>query len=325
MAKFKKYHLVEIHLKTTKSNINIGEGKIMNWIFSWINNQVTAFSILKYEGDIAEDIFSLIVNTNRLNLGLLIDALSMIVNVEINKSIAISTQIEALVFEINKPSNKVDKIVDVLSLKRGAKLLINAGEIGEEKPKRIDDGLTITLSKDQLNLIDVLLKKFEPKNKYLVSDYKLMNYWRRGVDLDNLTLWDESYLAFYKILEYFEKKSNVKNSVIPTKFNTKSLKSAYRIAKGGGLRRITNKQFEMLSDFVILRNNWDIAHTRINVLPNERESALYFTYYSNMWDYNSHISEITRLMILKHLGINKFQLVVEGGLYTLKERSTTSI
>jgi len=317
MSTAKKYYLIEVSLETTKSNVSIMEGKILNWIFSWHNNKITAFSISNHPFNISEDIFSLIVNTSGLNLGLLIDVLSMIINVEVNKSIAISTVISANIFEVPKPKKHIQKMVDMLNLKKSGKHLLNAGVINEEKPKRIDDSLTVNLGSDELKLIEVLLKKFELKNKYQVSDYKLLNYWRRGVDLDNLTLWDESYLAFFKILEYFENKASVKNNTIPSRFISKSQKSAYRIAKGSGLRRVSFSQYKMLSDFVMFRNNWDIAHTRVNMLPRERESALYFTYHLEMWDYHSHISEITRLMILKHLDIKKFKLVVEGGLYKL--------
>lgn len=318
MQGIRKHYLLEVTLDTSKCNIQITEGKILNWIFSWSGNKLKAFSVWNSDRNIIIDPFTTIVNTNGLNLGLLIDALSMIVNLDVNKDIAISTEINALIYELPK-AEKPQGMVDMLSLKKGARLVLNAGVIGEERPKRIDDSLSVTLGDEQLRLIHVLLKELEQKTIYSVSDYKLLNYWRRGIDLDNLTLWDESFLAFYKILEYFGKRSNLKKSEIPSKFSSNSLKNGYRIAKGGGLKRVTNKQYEMLSDFVLIRNNWDIAHTRVNMLPKERESALYFTYFSNYWDYYSHISEISRLMILKHLGINKFQLVVEGGLYTLKE------
>lgn len=312
----KKDHVIVVTLKTTKSNISIPEGKIGHWYFNWQNNLVTAYALTAYQGNTISDPFDLIANTDKLNIGLLIDALSMCVNLDVNTSIAISTEINTKVYKLQH-TTRVKTINDIIQLLSSAIVICNFGHIGEEKPKRIDESLTVTLVEERLKVMDFMLACFKQKISFTDVEMKLMNYWRRGVDLDNLTFWDESFLAFYKILEYFEKKANIKAKAIPTQYKTRTMKSAYRIAQGTGLTKLTRRQLELLGNFIYLRNHWDIAHTKTSSLPKERESALYYTYHLGMWNYQSHACQLTRLMILKQLGFNNFQLKNDGGLYKL--------
>lgn len=311
-------NLIVVYLRTTKCNITIPEEKIGRWYFNWKNNILTAYTLTKYSSSLINEPFELLMRTDRLNLGLLIDALTMCVNLEINTSIAISTEINAKIFKISKKS-RPKNLYDFFKLRSTLKLLTNVSIIGEEKPKRIDDSLTVNLTNQELSLMNKLLSLIKRKTSYSHIELKLMNYWRRGVDLDNLTYWDESFLAFYKILEYYEKRAKIRKKDIPKKYKTRSLQSAYKIAFGAGLKKLTHQEYKLLSTFVYLRNHWDIAHVKVNMLPNEREGAMYYTYHFSMWEYLDFLKEITRFFIFKQLGFKNLQLTKYGGLYKLNQ------
>lgn len=148
-----------------------------------------------------------------------------------------------------------------------------------------------------------------------------MNYWRRGFDLGNLTYEDESFLAFYKILEYFESKyepSMTQQAEIIRQEKSKTKRKAMRIAVASGVKKpLEKRKIELLMDCIHIRNTFDIAHMRIKPLPESREGALYFTYIEGVWDTHDHIKELSRLFILRLIGIKELELHVDGGLYRL--------
>ncbi|MEO8581406.1 MAG: hypothetical protein ABI425_02370 [Patescibacteria group bacterium] len=310
-------HLIKITLKTTKSNISITEGKIGKWLFSWSNNQVEAFAEAEYNAGSISDPFDLVRKTTKLNLALLIDCLTMIVNQEVNTSIVISTDPKILVYQKTN-SKRVTSIHEARTLTRSIRPICNASSLGEEVPKRIDEGVTINLSEDRIRILRYLLDFFSKKKSYKNIHLKLVNYWRKGVDLDQLMLVDESYLAFFKIIEYYINRSNVKESDIPSKFREpKSLQDAYKFSLGTGLSSMKDDQLQMISDFVHIRNNWDIAHVKMGSLPDDKFGGLYYSHMDEGWEYHSHICQISRWVILKELGIKDLMLENNGGLLEL--------
>lgn len=310
-------YILKQTLKSNNSNINIDSATVSNWCFSWINNNITAYSLIKAKGNDRPLVHELLEDTSSLNLGLLVDVLAFVTNVGVNTDITISLQIDYLLYEVSGVSSTPQRVSDYEKLISAGKR-VEHGQGDKEWPVRTDFAITTNLSVEELSLTDYLLEELSKKKKFTNSELKLLNYWRRGVDLENLTYWDESFLAFFKILEYFEKKSNIPNSKIPAKYKTDREKAAYRMSQGAGVQKINNGNLKLLMEFIDIRNNWDIAHTRVKYLPKNLDGGFYFTYYDNMWDTHHHLKDIARLFILSTLGIKNMELVVDGGLFKLQ-------
>ena len=321
-------HIIKVTLETTKSNINIPEGRIGRWFFKWENNKITAFALSYYKSMQISDPFELVRGTSKLNLGLLIDCLTIAANQDINTSIDITTEPIINVLKPNKNA-KINSVKNAIRFSRTSKNICRASSMSSNL---IDESITITFSKEELGIIKMLVKNFQ-KVKITNSDLKLMNYWRKGVELDRLTFTDESYLAFYKIIEYFISKSSLSNSfcgkiikqissvlpltLIQKNIDTNALQGAKRFADGANLTKFNDDNLKLISEFIHMRNNWDVAHMRMKPLPEDRSSKLYYSHIENAWDYHSHICQITRLVILKNMNFGGLMLKGDGGLLKL--------
>jgi len=309
-------YIVKIVLSANESNIDILNGKIKNWYYSWKNNLITAYSFVnKKEDDQFNSVFNSLRSTKGLNLGLLIDCLTILSNVGVNTDLTISINDNYQLYKLNKKFI-VSSIEDI---KNNSNLLvmIQNGQGDGEWPIRKRNNIKCNLNINEITISNSIIDYFKSKTRFSSIELKLLNYWRKGIDLENLTFYDESYLAFYKIMEYFGQKANISNSQIPFIYKTDTQKYAYRIAKGTGLKNITKKNIEMLCHFISIRNNWDIAHAKVSSLPKNMENGLYFSYYNNVWDLHHHIKEIARLSIFNLIGLRAFKLIVDGGLYKL--------
>jgi len=307
--------IIEIKLKTSNCNIVIRDGHIGMWYFNWENNMIVAYTYLTYDIQNIGDIFEKTRTT--ANLALLVDILTLIANQDINTSVVISTDpiINSYIGNITNRSHSVDQFCAEV---KGLKHQSNASSLNSNDSYRIDDSSVLHLPDEALQYIYLLLQEISVINKFSKELKKLINYWRKGVDLDHLYFTDESFLAFYKIIEYISKKANIRDKDIPKKYRkTKSIKMAYKIAVGANLKKPTDEQYQMLSDFVDIRNNWDIAHTKIRPLPNNDMSGLYYSYMDDVWDYHSHICQITRMILLREIGVSGISLINDGGLYKL--------
>lgn len=308
--------LIRIRLKTSKCNIVMKNGHIGNWFYDWESNQVTAYTYISYDTHNPGDIFE--QTRISADLALLVDVLTLATNQDVNTSVVISTEpiIDSFVGNIKHISKSTeDFCLEIRTLNHQS----NASCLNGNDSRRIDNNSSLQLSSEALLEINTILSRVSAVNKYSNAIKKLINYWRKGVDLDHLQFVDESFLSFYKIIEYLSKKANLRKNDMPPKFQkTKSLMMAYRFAIAAKLVEPTNAQYEMLSDFIDIRNNWDIAHSKIRPLPSNNTSNLFYSYMDNAWEYHSHICQITRMVLLRELGVTGLSLENDGGLYTLR-------
>jgi hypothetical protein len=309
-------YIVKLTLKVNNSNFHVDDAAIRNWAFHWKNNVITAYSSIWTKGNVKPQVYEMLEDVSTLNLGLLVDLLTFTTNVGVNTNITISLEINYVLFEVSGVSNpkKISQYEELIS--SGKK--IEQGISDKEWPVRTDFSITTNLSLEEQTLANYLLDELSKKARYTDAELKILNYWRRGVDLENLTYWDESFLSFFKILEYFKKRCNIPNAAIPAKYKTDKEKDAYRISLGAGLAKINKGNIKLLTEFIDIRNNWDVAHTRVKYMPKSVEGGMYFTYYYNMWGTYHHLKDVARLFILSFLGIKKMQLIVDGGLFKLQ-------
>lgn len=313
-------YIFEVKLKAENSNFSLEDGILENWRYSWRNNEITA--LIYGSQRVRENISSPFDELETYNkLGLLIDVLSF------SSELPISANIDYRLYEVN-PSNKINlkdtsqAWITILQSVRRQKHLEHV-DSGDDWPIRIDSHTTHNFNDKQIELIRYLLNFFS-KIKFSNTAIKLLNYWRRGFDLDTLNYWDESFLVFFKILEYFEKQYNPGSDFSLDKriklVRTKIKKKALKIAGGAKASKVDKYLVRLLTDCISARNRFDIAHMRIKPLPRNREGAFYFTYYYNIWDLHDDIKELTRLFILKYLGVRGISLKSDGGLLILEKK-----
>ncbi|MBP7118655.1 hypothetical protein KBA63_01085 [Candidatus Woesebacteria bacterium] len=301
-------------MKTSVCNIVIKNGLIDRWYFSWENNQITAYTYLRYDVENPSDIFERTRIT--ADLVLLIDVLTLITNQDVNTSIVISTDpvIDIFIGQITNKSNSVDQFSNEIKSLRHQ---LNASCLNRADEQRIESS-KLQMSDEALTIIYTLLFRLTLINIYSKEFKKLVNYWRKGADLNHLQFIDESFLSYYKVIEYISKKAKLHKKNIPAKYlRTTSLTTAYKFAAGAKLKKLTQTQYQMLSEFIDIRNNWDIAHTKIRPLPKPVARGLYYSYMGDRWNYHSHICQITRITLLRECGLTGLSLINDGGLYIL--------
>lgn len=309
-------YIFKIALATTNTNLCIEKGRIGKWFYSWNNNLINAYTLSQYDKFDSSEPFNSLEKDNLLNLGLLIDLLTIGANFGVNTDIVISTKPKILVFQPTEKINQLKSIDQAKSLIHSAKCICDASCLNDDS-SRVCQNTTITLSNDSLTEIKVLLESLEGV-KINKTHMKLLNYWRKGVDLDLAGFPEESYLAFFKIIEYYQKRSTISINDIPSQYHeSKTMCGAYRFASGANLTKMTQEQYEMVADFIQIRNNFDIAHSMTNYLPESRYGNLYYSSIDDLWDLHSHICQISRWLVLTQLGIKGLSLVENGGLLSM--------
>lgn len=193
----------------------------------------------------------------------------------------------------------------------------------------IKEGRNCNYSIEAMKLFQYLLEGFEKceiKNSNMVS---VLNYWRKGLtlDLEHLGFGEESYLNFYKIIEYFFEinsfSSSVKIPFIKLSLYIKKEKIGDKKINNTLINKFNIKNnkalTEMIMDFIEIRNNWDVAHQKTKKSKHVEDRDYWFniTLHEDIWNYNDYIKEISRFIILRYLGFDNLQLVSNGGLYEL--------
>lgn len=205
----------------------------------------------------------------------------------------------------------------------------NTGYIGNDWPVVIKDNETTTFTPEKLSLGKQTLDYLLQYSKYTEAHITLLNYWRKGYVLNELWFWDESYLNYYKIIEYFLNKYRSKtklitrllNAISNRKSNT-SLNDAKSLLNKLHLNS-TNENAELILILQMIRNKLDIAHNRIkrkngNNALTYRESFYSFSYYMDYWNYWDNAEELSRLLLLRSLEYYDVGLYPDGGLLKLK-------
>src|ERR1035437_8817252 len=308
-------YIFVLRIEAEKSNLNIEDESLGDWRYAWNNNLITAITygsshVRKNLGATFEEL------QTPHKLGLLVDALTFC------SDLCVSVKIDYDLFELPQGINIKDAsrsfatiLNEVIRNKK-----VENGSSTDEWPIRINPGISHTFSVENLEIIKLLLNSLSKVN-LINTKIKLLSYWRRGFDLKELMYFDESFLACFKILEFFEKQYQKGNNKLIGKriklVKTGSRKKALKIGGGVNLVVVDNFLVKILSDTINVRNNFDIAHMRIKPLPQERNGALYFTYYDQIWDLHDELLELTRFFILKYFVIKGVGLKGDGGLLKL--------
>lgn len=312
-------YFFELNLDVEPNNIVIPDGYLGDWRYLWSGSKISALTV--GGRSVNKEIHSTFEELESpRKLGYLVDVLCFC------SDLTISSKIAYVLFGSTKirKADVMDREKDFLyasRLTRSQKAL-HRGSSSDEWPVRVKPKTSHTYNPQKLKLVDDLLVDFS-NIKANTTGLKLLNYWRRGFDLENLWYWDESFLAFFKILEYFA--SRYKKSMSPQidqkigSVSDKSSKKALKMIGGAGYSKADKFLTRVLSEAVVMRNRFDIAHMRIRPLPEQRQAALYFTYYDDMWDLHDHLKEIARIFIMRFLGIKGYVLKADGGLLALEK------
>lgn len=291
-------------LRTAKSNMIIHDFRVGGWRGQWKDNNIVALHKYKHDKNNLGGVHKYL--DQEYILGYLVDVAT------IASDIIISTKNQYYLYEADKslqrnlydPSSDID---NVLAQARGAKV-VEDGRSEEDFPVRINEKWSENYHANWIALTAHILSSFGEKtlkDRRAMVGAKLLNYWRRGFDLKNFAYDEESFLAHYKILEYFEKRGT-------------GASFGERVITGAGITKDLSEYYSLLGDFQAIRNNLDVAHTRVSKIPAERNPGLYFGYISGVWDYHDDLQEISRLLLLNFLGVPNLMLVSRGGLLQLQ-------
>lgn len=234
-----------------------------------------------------------------LGIGLIIDIITTITN------IIISTDYKGLIFS---PNNKIicsfhNPETSFEQFHQQLKSLKVETEIGASSNfYPIIKKSEIKFKEKSILLNLYLLSKVFNSDKLNNSAISLFNYWRKAFILFKLGCREESFLNYYKILEYFLTKNKPDEAVgnLIKKFSLSNQKIAKRL----------------LESFIEIRNHWDIAHKRIKRLQKDRyaiprDEFFNISFYDHLWEKHDDIKEISRFLIYKYLGIEKIQLIID--------------
>jgi len=161
------------------------------------------------------------------------------------------------------------------------------------------ENIEIKFNKKSILSNQHLLGSIFSSNKLNSIATSLLNYWKKAYILFILGYREESFLNYYKILEYFLKK-NIPDDSIDDLIEKYSLSD----------KKIAKRLFE---SFIGIRNHWDIAHKKIkkcqkDTYANVRDEFFNISSYDQLWEKYDDIKEISRFLIFKYLGIEKIKL-----------------
>ena len=172
----------------------------------------------------------------------------------------------------------------------------------------------------------------------------MLNYWRRGYELDKLGFDSEAFLNFFKILEVFKELGSstanaaaIKQRFIPnnrpqstlcrefhakTPNNIRTLRNnisfAAAVAAAAGYdKNVPRGNMRFLIRCVYIRNSWNVGHKLFRKNPYDTYDAVGqhsdefgHTMIENIW-----LSEFTKYLILRYAKPGRYRLAPHGNMY----------
>ena len=205
----------------------------------------------------------------------------------------------------------------------------NCGEMGEW-PIIIREGTQTTFTEEILQfkkfLLDHLIA-YKNFNNKLIS---LLNYWRKGIVFDELWFWDESYLNYYKVLDFYIEKFRQKLGFFKKLYfliinrKLKLTENEVRLMLTTMGFRPNKDNIRLVFELREIRINWDIAHPSLKKTQGknavtQRESSYNLSYYFQLIQYWDYIKEISRMLLLRDTDLKNVNLFSDGGSFVLKK------
>lgn len=320
-----------LKFKASKTNFNY-EGKFSNYLFKISSGRIEI--IATFTSDETLEVLHNFDDSHKElekhdGLGHLLDI------------ICISTEIitshepdgDGYVFNSNKELLKdfhQNKLTfDTMLSKIRSQKRYTTGSFGSDWPIVVKDNETVTFKPEQLSLNKLILEHLLQYKKYTEAHITLLNYWRKGYVLNELWFWDESFLSYYKIIEYFLNKYRTKTSLVARIMN--AMRNTKNKAGIDDAKLLLSKlqlnpateNAELILSLQTIRNQYDIAHNRIkrkngDNATTHRESFYNFSYYMDFWGYWDNAEELSRLLLLRSLEMYNIGLYPDGGLLKLK-------
>jgi len=288
-------------------------GKSPYALFKILNNKLECISIFKSNRNVNvlanfTDAMETIQDTR--GLGALLDVITFCAE------LVASCEIQGLIYESTPNLLKLYHAVDFDNFK--TELLKGRAYPCSTQgnwPVVINNDERMTFGSEKHELSEYLLNELTKNKKISHVELSLLNYWKRGFVLGELWFWEECYLNFYKIIEYFLGKNDATKEDVEKLFKKVGIK-----ADTTGVNETTKLLLELSG----IRNNWDIAHVSIKKTQGPRKivtrnETYSLSYHENLWGYRVSLMEFSRYVLCKHLGIRDLSLVEDGGLPALKK------
>jgi len=320
------HYLLFIQFRKTETNLHYSNVKNSNR-FELLGNEFNVITHFKSSNEISASDYPEIEESairGYSKIGFLIDIITICAeNIISNKYDGFAFAVNENI--VNEFYNQRINFQDFLKIIKGIKPLFSFG-FGDEWPIVIEKGEKISYSEKKTQNIKYFFDCFANISKLDKNIMSLLNYWKMGYTLQKLWFWHESYLNYYKILEYFLKNyRNSFNNCISKNFlnffqrrNIKKLNISKLLMDYSLDPTVVNEK--LILDFIEIRNNEDIAHSKIKKQMMKKNSnsiiraeLFNFSYYDEIWEYLEDIRELSRYLIFKYLNFKNIELKTEGG------------
>ena len=294
----KKCYYIFLNFEAINSNINYSgllnnvrfkiNGKYLSTIVYYRTCNPKAFEDFNDHDQMEEKIIY-----NFSSIGLIMDIITVVTE------IIISSDYDGMIFDhdekiLNNFYNEARSFDDIYNEIKQLRRLTNIGMQSNFFPPT--NNKTVTFSEEKIKNINYLLDNFFKKNKFNNTQISLFNYWKKGLILLDLHYMEESFLSFYKILEFFLSKYKSSEAVdnLIEEFDIKDKCISKRL----------------ISSFVKIRNNYDIAHMKIKRGFPNRDEFFNLSFYDNFWEKYYDIKEVVKFLIFKYVNIGKIDFYI---------------
>lgn len=305
----KNYYFIYFFLKTSKTNFYY-EGILSNIRFNLNPEKIEVIIFYKTEENF--DIFKTHdidthhdIDTDSIrsltSVGLLFDIITTC------SEIIISNNYKGYFFEqinnLDKQFYDLEiKFKDFLKNFQTMKSLYQIGTSDNEWPVIIQKNTETKFDDKNISRMQYLIENLCHSNKLNNVAISLLNYWKKGFILSEITFKEESFLNFYKILEYFLGKNTPDEKItdIIDKFSIGDKEIAKRL----------------ITTIIDIRNNWDIAHKSIKRKSGDkgiisRDELFNLSYIDYLWSYHDDLKEISKFFIFKYLDIKNIKFIID--------------
>ena len=297
------YYFAKIYFKTSRSNFS-HSGIFRRLRFNISPGKIEFIAPYKAKADLISfdhhEIVDKKIIENFKGIGLLFDIFTICTEV------IVSNYHEGLIYKPDKNIlkvffNKTLGFEDILTKLKNSNLLLSIGTSEDVWPILYSDKSTVKFKDDSIIHMRHLIDRICRSKKINRVTISLLNYWKKGFILKNLCFREESFLNFYKILEYFLGKNIVDQKAVQIidRFSLEDKNVAKRL----------------IETIIEIRNNWDIAHKNIkksagNKRLISRDELFNLSYWDYLWDYHYDLEEISRFLIYKYLNIQSIELKI---------------
>ena len=201
------------------------------------------------------------------------------------------------------------------------------------------ESTSVKFDEDVLKMKHTITKSISKSRKKGVNS--MLNYWRRGYELDQLGYDAESFLNYFKVLEClsevgkgssiqkkmldrFTVKQTGKKQALPItslkKYTFNQIYLATSILAGANYdEKVHRRNVDYILEVINMRHNWGVGHKIFRNNPYDTYSGIgqHSIEFSHVMIENIYLEKMSKYFILRYLKPGKFKLDNSSGMPTI--------